>query len=159
MITGRGLVVLIALAGWLGAAVLVAGVVAPAAFAVLPSRDLAGALVGRVLPVLFVTGMAVGMLPLILHGRVPRSRAVVVLGIAMVVACAAAQFVVGRRIAVVRAAIAGPVDGLAVDDPHRRAFGRLHGASVGLLGAAMLAAVVAAGIVVRASQSSASEVI
>ena len=47
------IVMLIALSAWLGAAVIVASVVTPAAFAVLPSRALAGALVGRVLPALF----------------------------------------------------------------------------------------------------------
>src|SRR2546430_1569733 len=44
------------LAVWIGAALLFALVVAPAAFAVLPSRTLAGALVGRGLPVIFYGG-------------------------------------------------------------------------------------------------------
>ena len=48
------------LAAWLGATIIVGAVVAPAAFAVLPSRTLAGALVGRVLPPLFWSGVAVG---------------------------------------------------------------------------------------------------
>jgi len=50
-------VAFILLSAWLGAGVLFATVVAPAAFAVLPSRALAGALVGRVLPVIFVSGI------------------------------------------------------------------------------------------------------
>jgi hypothetical protein len=50
----------VGLSAWLGAAVLAATVVAPAAFAVLPTRSLAGALVGRVLPVLFYGGAVVG---------------------------------------------------------------------------------------------------
>src|SRR5437899_2098491 len=50
----------ILLALWLGAGIVVSAVVAPAAFAVLPTRTLAGALVGRVLPVIFLSGIAVG---------------------------------------------------------------------------------------------------
>jgi len=57
----RAGVVSILLSAWLGAAVLVTTVVAPAAFAVLPSRTLAGALVGRVLPVLFIAGLVVAL--------------------------------------------------------------------------------------------------
>jgi len=49
----------VALAAWLGAAALFAASVAPAAFAVLPSRSLAGDVVGRVLPVVFWSGMLV----------------------------------------------------------------------------------------------------
>jgi len=52
------------LAAWLGAACFVASVVAPAAFDVLPTRTLAGALVGRVIPVLFWSGVIVGVLVL-----------------------------------------------------------------------------------------------
>jgi hypothetical protein len=48
--------VVLLLAAWLGAGMLLAAVVAPAAFAVLPSRTLAGALVGRVLPTVFIAG-------------------------------------------------------------------------------------------------------
>ena len=55
----RAGVVALLLAAWLGAGVLFAAVVAPAAFAVLPSRNLAGALVGRVLPVVLIAGVVV----------------------------------------------------------------------------------------------------
>jgi len=54
------------LAVWIGAALLFALIVAPAAFAVLPSRTLAGALVGRVLPVIFYAGVVIGSLIVIL---------------------------------------------------------------------------------------------
>ena len=61
-----GAISVVALSAWLGAAVLVAAVVAPAAFAVLPTRTLAGALVGRVLPVLFYSGAVVGVVAALL---------------------------------------------------------------------------------------------
>ena len=134
------------LAFWLGAAVLTAAVVAPAAFAVLPSRTLAGNIVGQVLPVIFYSGIVVGMLVIGLetadndgwHWGTP-----VVFGALVTVACAVAQFVVGSRIESVRMRIGGSVDALAPNDPLRTMFGRLHGVSVGLMGIAMLAAAVA----------------
>jgi hypothetical protein len=128
---------------WLGAAILLT-VVAQAAFATLPSRALAGALVGRTLPVVFVSGLVAALAVAIL-GATARSTpfawarfaGALILG----AACAVAQFGVGPRIARVHQMIAGPVDALPLDDPRRVAFGRLHGASVALLACAILAAV------------------
>lgn len=137
----RAGVISILLSAWLGAAVLVATVVAPAAFAVLPSRTLAGALVGRVLPVLFVAGLVVALASLSLdsgdHGRAIRVRRALL--VVAAVSCAAAQFAVAPRIERVRKEIAGPVEQLSPDDPRRVAFGRLHAASVAWLGVAMVA--------------------
>jgi hypothetical protein len=130
------------LAGWLGAATLFAAVVAPAAFAVLPTRSLAGALVGRVLPTLFIAGLLVALASIWLDrgggGRLPRLRraSLIVLG----VSCAIAQFAVAPRIERARADIGAPIEQLAADDPRRSAFGRLHAISVAWLGLAMLSA-------------------
>jgi hypothetical protein len=133
---------LVLLAAWLGAALLVAAVVAPAAFAVLPSRTLAGAVVGRVLPVLFWSGMLVGLasaaLTWSLPARVWRTGA----ALALVAACAAAQLVIAPRIARVREA-AGAIEALDPADPRRQAFGRLHGLSVMWMGVGGLAALLA----------------
>jgi len=139
------------LAIWIGAALLFTLVVAPAAFAVLPTRTLAGALVGRVLPVIFYAGVVIGSLIVLLEiagrtGAWGRSAA----GAVSALACAVAQLVVGTRIDRLRAAISGPLDALAGDDPRRVAFGRLHAISVGWLGLAMVAAVVALTLAVRA---------
>ena len=139
---------------WLGAAAFFSIVVARAAFAVLPTRTLAGALVGRLLPVLFVTGIVVGFAIVILerdavHARWLRLGA----GLAMVVACAAAQFVVAPRIERLRAAIAGPLDALPPGHPDRAAFGRLHAISVGWLGVAIVAACIALFLVWRALEA------
>jgi hypothetical protein len=130
------------LAAWLGAGVLFSAVIAPAAFAVLPSRELAGALVGRVLPVIFIAGIVVSAAGLAFDraviGRGLRVRrwALVVVAIA----CAVAQFGVAPRIETVRREIGGPIEQLAHDDPRRLAFGRLHAVSVAWLGLAMVAA-------------------
>jgi hypothetical protein len=144
----RQLVTVVVVAAWLGAAALAAAVVAPAAFAVLPTRALAGALVGRVLPALFVTGVVVGATAAALQWGAGGRGIRLALPLLVAVACAAAQFAVAPRIARLRAEIGPSVDALAVTDPRRRAFGRLHGVSVLLLGAAGLAA---AGTLVAAS--------
>ena len=151
--TGRGVSVTetVLLASWIGAAALFALVVAPAAFDVLPTRTLAGALVGRVLPVIFYAGVVIGSLIVILDligrsGSWGRTAAAAVSALA----CAVAQLVVGTRIDRLRAAIGGPLDALALDDPRRIAFGKLHAISVGWLGVAILAAIVALALAVRA---------
>lgn len=122
---------------WLGASILFAAAVAPAAFAVLPTRTLAGLLVGRVLPVIFVSGIAVGAVAIALaHGsNLRRAMGAVIVG-----SCAVAQLVVAPRIERVRAEIGGPIEALAPDDARRMMFGRLHAMSVGWMGVAMLAA-------------------
>jgi hypothetical protein len=146
---------IILLAAWLGAAVFFTAVVAQAAFAVLPTRTLAGALVGRVLPVLFFAGMALGAVIMLVEGVwgsgwiSPRGAA----GLSVVAACAIAQFVVGAKIERVRDAIGGPIDALPQDDPRRQAFGRLHAFSVGWLGIAIIAAVIALMLAARAGSS------
>lgn len=145
-----GLLSLIALSVWLGAAILVAAVVAPAAFAVLPTRALAGALVGRVLPVLFLAGTAVGILVALLTRGQASSMARIVAAVAMIIACLAAQLVVAPRIERVRIEAEGPVDRLAPGDPRRTAFGRLHGMSVALLGVAAIAGATALVLTLRA---------
>lgn len=141
------------LAAWLGAAAIVATAVAPAAFAVLPTRALAGALVGRVLPALFYAGMAAGAIALGLElagegGGWSRVR-LGGLG-AVLVGCVVAQLVIAPRIAKVRAAIGPSLEALAADDARRVAFGRLHGLSVGWLALAMVGAAVALAFAVAA---------
>lgn len=130
------------LALWLGAALLTAAVVAPAAFAVLPTRALAGALVGRVLPVVFLGGLAVGVASAVLAagGGGAFARARVVLPALTALLCAAAQFGVAPRIQALRAEMGPNIEALPQGDLRRAAFGRLHGVSVLLMGAAGLAA-------------------
>lgn len=128
-------------AAWLGAAALMAASVAPAAFGVLPSRALAGNVVGRVLQVVYTSGIVLGLIAVWLNARgarlvsLPSALATVV-----ALACAIAQFIVGPRITRLRATIGPALDALSPDDARRIAFGRLHAVSVGWLGVAMLAA-------------------
>ena len=131
---------------WLGAALFFAAVVAPAAFAVAPASSFAGALVGRLLPPLFASGILVGLVIVAIELRWPRagSRLRASAAGVMLAACAVAQFVIGDQIDRLRASAGPPIGMLQRDDPRRVAFGRLHALSVAALGAAMIAAAIAA---------------
>src|SRR5262249_47749096 len=133
---------LVLLSLWIGATVLFAAVVAPALFAVLPSRATAGEVVGRILPVLLYTGIAISLVAALLEtmgaARIGAHRAGASLPIGLV--CALAVWV-GQRIDKLTASIGQPIDALPADDPRRTDFGRLHALSVALLGVAMLVAV------------------
>ena len=143
---GAAVAQLVAASAWLGAALLFVAVVAPAAFAALPTRTLAGALVGAVLPSLFGAGIVIGI-GLAVAGPLSRRRIVTpgtVGGLLVTVSCAAAQFVVAPRIERARESIGGPIESVPPSDPRRVSFGRLHGASVAWLGAAVVGAAIAA---------------
>jgi len=149
------------LAAWLGASTLFATVVAPAAFAVLPSRSLAGALVGRVLPTVYTAGIVVAVAAMVLDrrgsGRAPRARRAAL--VVMAVACAIAQLVVAPRIERLRAEDGGG-DILTQEDARRAAFGRLHTASAVCLLLAMLGAgttIVLGALPARARRTQAGE--
>jgi hypothetical protein len=147
----RGALTVALISAWLGASMLFALNVAPTAFAVLPSRALAGALVGQVLPVLFFTGLFLGAADFLAEQAYGRNRRWLHRFAALLLAasCAAAQFAVAPRIHRLREAIGPSLDALAADDPRRLAFGRLHAISVGFLGVAMLAALVVVVVAAR----------
>jgi hypothetical protein len=150
------LVELTALALWLGAAGFFSCAVAPALFAALPTRSLAGAVVGRLLPSVFYSGIVIGILVVAVEVAVQRAwtwNGRSVAGAVMIGACAISQLFVAPRIDRIRSEIPGPVEDLAIDDARRIAFGRLHGVSVGWLGLAMLAAVIAMVLAARTLQS------
>jgi hypothetical protein len=145
------------LAIWLGAAAFFSVAVAPALFAVLPSRSLAGEVVGRLLPGIFYSGILVALLVVVTQFRAQsawswrgRESAAAV----MIAACAIAQLIIAPRITRLRAEIGGPLEILPADDARRVVFGRLHGASVAWLGLAMIAAIVILVIAARALSSS-----
>lgn len=149
------LISIVLLAAWLGAALAVAAVVAPAAFDVLPTRTLAGALVGRVLPTLFWSGVVVGLLVLWMGWRLPLPGTRAGAAVVLVAACLVAQLVIAPRIDRIRARIGGPMDALDPSNPLRQSFGRLHGASVACLGVGGIAALVILVLLIRFTSRSA----
>ncbi|MEP7345440.1 MAG: DUF4149 domain-containing protein [Gemmatimonadaceae bacterium] len=130
-------------AAWLGAALLTAVVVAPAAFAVLPTRTLAGALVGRILPVLFFSGALLSLAAWVGSRKSTHRNALVRFAPGVwFVASIVAQFGVTPRIQSVRKEAGAAFETLPSDDPRRVTFGRLHGISVLLLGVGMVGALI-----------------
>lgn len=147
----RPLAAVVVASVWIGAALLLMASVAPAAFATIPSRAVAGALVGRILSPVFLTGFAGGALLAAVAAQEPPSpgrRAQVLAAVAWGVTCGAAQFILAPRIRAIQDAIGGPVSALAADDPRRMVFGRLHGT---ILGIYMLAIISAAAVVMLAA--------
>lgn len=136
------------MAAWIGAALLTVAVVAPGAFAVLPSRTMAGAMVGRVLPALFIAGIVVGLSVVAIVGVSPPTNAFRVAAAAALVttvACGFSQFVITPKLDRLRAEIGGPVDALLPGDARRVAFGLLHGYNVAGLALAMVGGAVCLG--------------
>ena len=139
---------LLLLAIWLGAAVFFIGV-AQTAFAVLPERELAGAVVNRNLTILNFAAMAIAGILIVtsLSGTANLSKFWLWIErfLLLVIAAAGAvgQFVIGFWISSVRAQIGKPIDQVGVDDPLRIQFNTLHEWSVWVLFAGMAAALIA----------------
>lgn len=148
---------------WLGASVFFIGV-AQAAFAVLPQRELAGAVVNRTLSILNVSGLAIALLLIVMSLAAAKNSNKIwlwadrVLIAAVAIACAVGQFVIGFMLATVRAQMGGrPIDELAVDDPLRVQFNDLHEYSVWVLMAGMIAALIAFFIVANRKAGSSAK--
>jgi hypothetical protein len=128
---------------WLGALAFFTTSVAQAAFAVLPTRRMAGDLVAPILMNLEYVGLGMSIVlivALLLSGEGRTRRWFIELGlyIAAFIATAIARFVVAARIHDLRAQFGDQLDTLAQTDPVRAWFGQLHGISVGLMGLVML---------------------
>ncbi|HEY0078315.1 MAG TPA: DUF4149 domain-containing protein [Pyrinomonadaceae bacterium] len=150
-------VLLIAL--WLGGALFFSFAVAPSAFAVLPSRELAGSVVSRTLKVVNVSGFVISLLLLATafaaRQALKRNTFYMELGALALVAASTVvgQCVIGARLAALRAAMGRPVDELSQQDPLRVAFSSLHGYSVLALGVGMLAALAAFFLMARRNRT------
>jgi hypothetical protein len=90
------------LAGWLGAWVLFAFVVAPTAFRVLPTTQLAGRLVGPVLAALHLYGAGAGVALAALAWALARTGSALWIPLAMGALCLVSHFGVTAQIEVVR---------------------------------------------------------
>jgi hypothetical protein len=137
------------LALWLGAAIFFSAAVAQSAFAVLPSRELAGAVVNRTLSIVNYSGFVVGLILLASSYFAKQNVSRVKLWaeqlalLFLTAACGFGQFVIAAQLRGIREQIGRPIDEIATDDPLRIAFNDLHGYSVAVLSVAMIAAFVA----------------
>ena len=146
---------LLLIALWLGAAVYFSFAVAPSAFAVLPARELAGALVTRTLSIVNVGGFIISLLlvaSLRLEKSVTSRRALIAEAVSLAVIAtvtAVGQWVIAARLLALRAQMGRPIDEIAVDHPLRVEFNGLHGYSVMALGVGMIAGVVTLLLIAR----------
>ena len=131
---------LLSLVVWVGGIVFFAFVVAPTLFSVLPTRQLAGAVVTRALTSLHWIGIVAAVVLLVSsflvsseHGKIARQVCVLL----MLALTLASEFGIGRRMTVLRAEM-GEIDGVAPADPRRIEFNRLHQWSTRLEGGVLL---------------------
>ena len=160
---------LLLLSIWLGSAVFFIAV-AQSAFAVIPQRDMAGAVVSRTLAILNFGGLAISVILLLTSfvGTKTIHRASVwterFMFVTIAAACAIGQFVIGLWLAMVRGKLqeGQTIDGLAPDDPLRVQFNNLHNWSEWVLIIGMIAALIAFFLLARrtfggAAKSSSAE--
>ena len=142
---------------WLGAACFFSFAVAPSAFAVLESREMAGSLVNRTLSIINYSGLIIGVILLISSfiTKETTNRFWVwterFLLLIVTAACAVGQFVIALWLSVIRAQLGRPVEEVALDDPLRFQFNTWHQYSIWVLGGAMIAALLAFFIISRKS--------
>ncbi|HSE31757.1 MAG TPA: DUF4149 domain-containing protein [Pyrinomonadaceae bacterium] len=150
---------------WLGAAVFFSAVVAPAAFGVLRSfnlanaSQLAGDIVARNLAVINISGLIVGLFLLltlfIVRGR--RGRAALITEFictsVIIAATSVSHWLFAARMRDLRVAIALPFDQVPINDGRRMAFDSLHAYSVNALGLAMIAALVIIILIARSGRN------
>lgn len=120
--------------------------VAPSAFAVLNSAELAGSMVSRTLAIANYSGIVIGLI-LLLTSFVFAPKGFLVwierlLSVVLMAACAVGQFYIGWKMQSLRAQFGRPLEEIAADDPLRLAFNELHSYSVYVLLTAMVAALV-----------------
>jgi hypothetical protein len=143
------LVVLMLLGAWIGAAALFSFGVAPGAFAVIASRETAGAMVQRTLAIVNIAGFLIGAFALAAswsYRKDPRPlwlRIRIGILAVMIVSTGIGHWVIAARLRKLREIMGLPIDLVPPTDPIRIAFNQLHGYSVTALGLAMLAALAA----------------
>jgi hypothetical protein len=131
---------------WLGVAVFFSFVLAPVAFSALPTPHLAGQVVSRTLGVVEITGIVIGALLLLFsflsRGRRGKALLFELIAIAIMTGAMVASRIVSGRMHALRVQAGEALYTLPASDPLRSAFDQLHHYSVGLMGLAMLLALV-----------------
>ena len=155
---------LLLIALWLGAACFFSFAVAPSAFSVLPSRELAGSVVNRTLTIINLSGLTIGVLLLISSFFITRVGENKVwrwfrrlLLIIFTVTCGVGQLIIGFYMENLRKSIGRPIEEVAIDDPLRIQFNLWHQYSVWFLVAGMATVLIAFFLVSRSLSNSITE--
>lgn len=134
------------LALWLGATCFFSFAVAPSAFIVLQSPDLAGSIVSRTLMIVNLSGIVIGAFLLLTSFLPSKSASAILVWIErlllaiLTIACVVGQFVIALWMNQIRLSIDKPISELPQDDLARIQFDQLHQYSVYILMTAMIAA-------------------
>jgi uncharacterized membrane protein YbhN (UPF0104 family) len=143
------------LASWLGMAIFFSAAVAPSAFYVLRTfavpnaNEIAGTIVSRTLAIVNISGFIVSLILLIAAFALKESYRrrsfifQIILLLIVAIMTGVGEWVIAARMRALRAAMGLAIDRVPVDDPNRIAFAALHGYSVAMLGAAIIAALIA----------------
>jgi Domain of unknown function (DUF4149) len=142
---------------WLGSMIFFSFAVAPSAFSVLPTREMAGVMVTSTIGKIEVLGLILG--PLLLLLQAARWQAglssliikmlQVCLVVLMTASAGLSRFWISPAMVSLRAAMGGHIDDVPVTDPMRIQFNDLHQYSVALMGTAMVAGLVVLFLTVR----------
>jgi hypothetical protein len=128
---------------WLGSMAFFSFVLAPSAFAALPTRHLAGLIVGSTLIKLEMIGLVLGSLLLLVQliktwALSASSKLNFVFLIMMLLTTAALRFWISPSMNILRQAMNGEIDSLPSTDPARIQFNELHQYSVNLMAVTIL---------------------
>jgi hypothetical protein len=142
---------------WLGSMMFFSFAVAPSAFAVLPTRELAGVLVTSTISKVEVLGLVIGPLLVLTQAGSWNARhssklvriSQLLLIVVMIAAAALSRFWISPALVSLRAAMGGHIDDVPVGDPSRVHFNDLHQYSVGLMSAAMISGLIVLFFTVR----------
>jgi Domain of unknown function (DUF4149) len=136
---------LLLIALWLGAAMFFSFSLAPSAFGVLPSREMAGSVVSANLSVINYAGLIIGAV-MLLSSFISSKGAVSwlerLLMLIFTIACAVGQFVISYQLASIRNQVGRPIEELSTGEPLRIAFDSLHQYSIWVLATAMIIALI-----------------
>lgn len=139
---------ILSLVVWIGGIIFFSFVVAPAAFSLLPTQELAARIVSSSLRTLHYIGLVCGAIFLLATFLIDLKRATVLraaMGL-MLLCTAISQFGITPQMQRIRAAVGGSIQALPPQDAGRAAFDRLHQFSVILEGVVLLAGLGAVGI-------------
>ena len=135
------------LGGWLGSMMFFSFAVAPSAFAVLPTREMAGVIVTSTIGKVEVIGLIIGPILILINavktGSSSAARFLRIGLIGLMVICAAlSRFWISPSMVSLRASMGGHIDDVSPADPMRLHFNDLHQYSVALMGIAIVAGLV-----------------
>lgn len=142
---------------WLGSMIFFSFAVAPSAFAVLPTREMAGVMVTSTIGKLELLGLVIGPLLILIQAASWRARHTstlnksvrIILILVMIAAAALSRFWISPQMVSLRATMGGHIDDVPIGDPLRMQFNDLHQYSVALMSTAMIAGLVVLFLTVR----------